>query len=129
MSFDDSDQKENEEKDNQAQNNASSDNNENEDDSKEQKKEDQQTEVNLNIVSENLESLSDKEDPNETETKQIEGEPDLQKINRKSLIKSKYKVFFISYITLLTSLLHQNLIVILSIFHIQLLELLMVGIT
>ncbi len=97
LSFDDSDQKENEEKDNQAQNNASSDNNENEDDSKEQKKEDQQTEVNLNIVSENLESLSDKEDPNETETKQIDGEPDLQKINRKSLIKSKYKVFTSEY--------------------------------
>jgi len=97
LSFDDSDQSENEQKETEDQDNASSESNENEGDSKEPQKEGQQTEIDLNIISENLDNISNNEDSSETENKQIDGETDLQKTNRKSLVKSKYKIFTSEY--------------------------------
>ena len=97
LKFDDSDQTENEQKDTEAQDSSSSESNENNNDSKEQKKEGQQAQTDLNIISENLDNVSNNEDSSEAEATQIDGEADLQKTNRKIISKSKYKIFTNEY--------------------------------
>jgi len=92
LEFDDSDSKEKEDEKEVLDNNPSSSNDENgENNQNNQEEDDKDSKPNLNLLDVDIESVSDSENLNENETKEIHGNQILQK--GKKLLKDKYKIF------------------------------------
>jgi len=96
LEFEDSDSKEKEEKRETTKDDSSSENN-NDENSSADEKENQQNDAGLSLEDSNLDSLSENDNSNQNETKEVKGDPSLQKRSQKNLSKNKYKIFTNEY--------------------------------
>ena len=96
LEFEDSDSKEKEEKRETTKDDSSSENN-NDENSSTDEKENQQNDAELSLADSNLDSLSENDNSNQNETKEVKGDPSLQKRSQKNLSKNKYKIFTNEY--------------------------------
>ncbi len=97
LDFEDTDTKDKkEEKETSNDNSSSSEKNE-DDKSMSQNEQDNESDSNLNVIESNLEPVSENEETDEKEEKQINGDPNFNKNNKKKLLKEKYKIFTNQY--------------------------------
>jgi len=92
LEFEDSDSKEKEEKKENQETDPGADNN-NEETTPPDEQENNQGESEISVLDDSLETLNENDATNQNETKEAEGNPNLQRKNRKNLLKDKYKVF------------------------------------
>jgi len=72
---------------------SSSENNEDENEATDKKEENQQSETEFSVSDTEIDSLDEKNNLDDNETKEVKGDPSLQKKGLKNLIKDKYKIF------------------------------------
>ena len=75
----------------------SSDSEENDNEKDLSKMENETNDSNLSIDNTNFEALTEKNDSDNSEEKELEGNPNLQRFNKKKTLKDKYKIFTDSY--------------------------------
>ncbi len=92
LEFDDSDAKEKEEERETSNEDSSSDNQSEKNDSKDDS-ENQVNDAEFSVMEDEMHSLNENDDTNQKDTKDTEGEPNLQKRTINKLLKGKYKVF------------------------------------
>ena len=96
LDFEDSNEKERETKKQESQDDSlDSEGNDNEKDLS--KAEDKNQDLNLSIDDTNFETVSESEDSDNLEEKEIEQDPSLQKLNKKDSLKEKYRIFTDEY--------------------------------
>ena len=96
LKFEDSDSKEKEEKRETKKDDSISEKN-NEDNNSADDKENQQKDADFNIVDSDTDSISENDNANQNDTKEVKENSSLQKKNRKNLYKDKYKIFTNEY--------------------------------
>ncbi len=96
LNFDDTNSKEKEEKHEDSKDDSSSKGDNEEDNQQDAKDENEQSEAELNALDAHI-SSEEENDENQNEIKQIEGDPSLQRKNKKNILKEKYKVYTNEY--------------------------------
>ena len=96
LDFEDSDSKEKNEKKDTAKDDPADTKENNKDDSLSDKEE-KNNDNDLNVLENNLESLSENNDSDQNEEKEVIGEPNLLKKNKTNKLKAKYKIFTNEY--------------------------------
>ena len=97
LDFEDSNSKDKEEERESSQEDSTSSEKSNDDNDLSQKEQDESSDSDLNVLESNFESLNEKRDADEKETKEVTGDPNLLKKNQKNLLKEKYKIFTNQY--------------------------------
>ena len=92
LDFEDTNEKEKNTKQEEPQD-SSSDDKENNNEKNLSKQEDQSTDTDLSIDNTNFETINEKDDSDNVKEEQAEGDPNLQRLDKKKSLKEKYKVF------------------------------------
>jgi len=92
LDFEDTNEKEKNTKQEEPQD-SSSDDKENNNEKNLSKQEDQSTDTDLSIDNTNFETINEKDDSDNVKEEQAEGDPNLQRLDKKKFLKEKYKVF------------------------------------
>ena len=97
LDFEDSDSKEKEEKSETPKDDSLSENSNEENNSTDAEEEKDRSDAEFNIVDSSIDSLNEDDNLNQSETKEVRGDPSLQKRRQKNLLKDKYKIFTNEY--------------------------------
>ena len=97
LDFEDSDSKEKEEKSETPRDDSLSENSNEENNSTDAEAEKDRSDAEFNIVDSSIDSLNEDDNLNQSETKEVRGDPSLQKKGQKNLLKDKYKIFTNEY--------------------------------
>ncbi len=97
LDFEDSDSKEKEEKSETPKDDSLSENSNEENNSTDAEEEKDRSDAEFNIVDSSIDSLNEDDNLNQSETKEVRGDPSLQKKGQKNLLKDKYKIFTNEY--------------------------------
>ena len=97
LEFEDSDSKKKEEESEITKDDSLSKNNNEENNSTDSEKEKDQNDAEFNIVDSGIDSFNEDDNQNQSETKEVKGDPNLQKRSQKKLLKNKYKIFTNEY--------------------------------
>jgi len=93
LEFEDSDPRETNENKQEAKDNSPPDNNKEDDNISDQKEENKESEAKFSITDNNIDSINEKDNESANEIKEINGDPSSHKINQKTLLKDKYKIY------------------------------------
>jgi len=97
LEFEDSDSKEKEEKSETPKDDSLSENNNEENNSTDAEEEKDRSDAEFNIVDSSIDSLNEDDNLNQSETKEVRGNPSSQKKRQKNLLKDRYKIFTDEY--------------------------------
>jgi len=97
LDFDDSNSKEREEKQENKKDDSLAENNNEESSSADQDEKSRLSDTEFNIVEDNIDFLNENDISNKNETKEVKGDPSLQKRSSKNLSKLSYKIFTNEY--------------------------------